>query len=712
MSSIPPARPLLARAFGLALALPLVCVVLVSALVVGQQLRDARSGTPEATAEPPAQAAAAPVAADPMQFIELPASVNADNITASPDGRYLIASADNYTRRLLLRVEPTSIGFRKTTAQVADVTEIYLGTWLPDSSGFVGHSRSPLPPQPGAPAKMKTYDVFVVATDGSKALLGAAQSDLKVSADGKWIGGLDGDGALVAFARDGSGTKVLGRSDNSVSLLGWDGDTRLGHIVWSPVMELRRVGLDGMVTKMPFAPDLRAGGQATWSPDHRAALVTAIRANGETPGLLTDRLTTLPAGAFQTWVGPHELLWRAADGRLGTLDALTGATRTLTAKMKSDKVRILGTSAPYTLWIDETAGRLHITDLGADRDTTLGVNPIPERAQPLTGGRFLFTRVRDFTGGKEKEIGILDGAGWFAQIPPTPAPIPVARDQSGVPTGLVRAESRDGGWSVVYPSTWFRRAQPMRGSDFLSYEPELDFSGNLPPAGEVRVVVQLVSNFDELDPRAYASTTPRAGNVTQERDVTIAGQPGYTNTVNMGSPPPWPAETRNWFVRSPYFKDRMLVIQATPADARTKDVEAIVASLRFAPPVVAQQTPVSRAQVTAKYAAGTFPVLRLDGLEAKLVTWKEYELAAGGFHSGVNDPEQLIWLVLVTGEIAHPRGGPQRLFIGESPPPTTPPTYPWILYIVDAISGDGFGLSCCGPDARPKWFDRLSDRAK
>jgi hypothetical protein len=156
----------------------------------------------------------------------------------------------------------------------------------------------------------------------------------------------------------------------------------------------------------------------------------------------------------------------------------------------------------------------------------------------------------------------------------------------------------------------------------------------------------------------------------------------------------------------------MLVIQASPANARTSDVDAIVASLRFARPVVAPQTPISRAQVVAKYATTSFAVLRLDRLEAKLVTWKEYELAAGGFHSGVNDPEQLIWLVLVTGEIAHPRGGGPPSFARESAPPTTPPTYPWVLYTVDAISGDGFGLSCCGPDARPKWFDGLTDRAK
>jgi hypothetical protein len=287
-----------------------------------------------------------------------------------------------------------------------------------------------------------------------------------------------------------------------------------------------------------------------------------------------------------------------------------------------------------------------------------------------------------------------------------------AIDLLGVATGTIRAESQDGGWSVLYPSTWFRRAQPMRGSDFLSYKPDLDFSGNLPPAGEVRVVVQLLPNFDGLDARAFASTTPRAGTITQESDVTIAGQAAYTNTMhlNMSNPLPWPTDTRSWFVRSPYFNDRILAIQASPASARTSDVDAIVASLRFAPPVVTTQTPISRAQVTAKYASGTFPVLRLDGVEAKLVTWKEYELAAGGFHSGVNDPDQLVWLVLVTGEITHPRGGPPS-FARQSPPPT-PATYPSILFIVDAVSGDMFGISCCGPDARPKWFDGLIDRAK
>jgi hypothetical protein len=225
--------------------------------------------------------------------------------------------------------------------------------------------------------------------------------------------------------------------------------------------------------------------------------------------------------------------------------------------------------------------------------------------------------------------------------------------------------------------------------------------------------VQLLPNFDGLDARAYASTTPRAGQMTQERDVTIAGQPGFTNAVhlNMLQQPPWSTDTRNWFVRSPYFNDRILVIQARPADARTSDVDAIIASLRFAPPVVTPVAPISRAQATAKYATGASPVIRLDRIEAKLVTSKEYELAAASFHSGINDPEQLVWLVLVTGEIEHPRGGPPRLFTTESPPPT-PATYPWALFTVDAVTGDGTGFSCCGSDARPKWFDGLTDRAK
>jgi hypothetical protein len=178
----------------------------------------------------------------------------------------------------------------------------------------------------------------------------------------------------------------------------------------------------------------------------------------------------------------------------------------------------------------------------------------------------------------------------------------------------------------------------------------------------------------------------------------------------MSQPLPWPTDTRNWFVRSPDFKDRMLVIQASPAEARIKDVDAIVASLRFAPPVVTPQTPITRARATAKYASGVLPVLRLDRIEAKLVTWKEYELAAASFHSGVNDPDQLIWLVLVTGEIAHPRGGPMMLIDRSAPP--IPTTYPWALFTIDAVSGDGTGLSCCGRDARPKWFDGLADRAK
>ena len=324
----------------------------------------------------------------------------------------------------------------------------------------------------------------------------------------------------------------------------------------------------------------------------------------------------------------------------------------------------------------------------------------------LVGALVVGQQLRDARSGAPEPTGEPSAHAAAAGFADEPIPL------LGVPTGMVRAESLDGGWSVVYPSTWFRRAQPMRGSDFLSYQPDLDFSGNLPPPGEVRVVVQLLPNFDGLDPRAYASTTPRAGQITQERDVPIAGQPGFTNAIrlNMAQQPPWPTDTRNWFVRSPYFNDRMLVIQASPADALASDVAALVASIRFAPPVVAPVTPISRAQVTAKYATPVFPVLRADRIEAKLVTWKEYELAAASFHSGVHDPEQLVWLVLITGEVAFPGHIPAPGPAQTAQPART--THPWALFTVDAISGEGMGLSCCGPDARPKWFDGLTDRAK
>jgi hypothetical protein len=251
----------------------------------------------------------------------------------------------------------------------------------------------------------------------------------------------------------------------------------------------------------------------------------------------------------------------------------------------------------------------------------------------------------------------------------------------------------------------------MRGSDFVSYEPDLDFSGNLPPRGEVRVVIELVPNFNELDPRTYARRDHFTAHApaSSEVDLIVAGQPAFAATIHQNQPDPWPSDSRYWFVRSPYFRDRMLVIQASPADARVRDVDAIVASLRFAAPVAAPVTPITRAQVTAKYATPGFPVQRVDRVEAKLATWKEYELADGTFHSGTNDPEQLVWLVLVTGEVVHPRGGPPSA--ARSAPPT-PPTYPSILFVIDAASGDQFGLSCCGPDARPKWFDGLADRAK
>jgi hypothetical protein len=261
------------------------------------------------------------------------------------------------------------------------------------------------------------------------------------------------------------------------------------------------------------------------------------------------------------------------------------------------------------------------------------------------------------------------------------------------------------------PKTWYRRDAPMLGSDILSYDPAgMNYSGNLPPAGEVRVVIEAMNDYGAIDPRGYTqSSWLGLGKRSDEADLMIAGQPAYAATFASASPPPWPGQ-RIWFVRSPYFSDRMFMIQAT-ANVRTSDVDALIASLRFFKPAPPASATITRAQVMAQYSKATYSATRVDKVEAKMVRWKDYEKAVGRFRSGTNDPDELTWVVVVYGEIQPPNHGP---CCRTDDPSATPQTFKWEVHAFIAVTRDAGGMSsCCGPDANPPtWWATLVDLAK
>jgi hypothetical protein len=239
----------------------------------------------------------------------------------------------------------------------------------------------------------------------------------------------------------------------------------------------------------------------------------------------------------------------------------------------------------------------------------------------------------------------------------------------------------------------------------------MDNSGNVPPAGEVRVTVQLMPDRGISDPRDFAKAEYlRAGSVfVSEADVDapLAGTgTRHAYTMDVMSYPPGPGDNhhlvRYWFERSPFFSDRMLVITANPADVHATEVALLMKSLAFQAPAVSAQTSITRAEVTGKYTTNGM-YRRIDRVEAKLVKWKDYENGVGTFRSYTNDPDQLVWVVLVSGDIDPPMFGPAGR-------PSQPVSLPYVINILDAASGTHLGLST-GPDKRPAWFDQLNDLA-
>jgi len=717
-------------ALRLTLALPLACAVVVGSLWVGQSLRSYRAPAQSAapTDEPLSQAAATPVpsAAMPVQFIDLPSGVASAKETGwvpSPDGAYLVGRSSSFADLVILRVIANADAPHLKSELVATLPATTFVAWMPDARSFIAEGTTIVnatPPPSGTKLQMKTYDVFRVDLSGTRRKIGEASSGgFALSSDAKLLATFDGDSRLVVIRTDGSGTQPIANDPTAGSapaLLGWDASGAIVRADYRTPFALRRIPPSGSPSAIPIG-SASSVTNARWSPDHMASIVTATVGNGnaacECDHLLTDALKDLPADVFPAWIGPHALLTRGADERAGTFDALTGARTTLNATMRSEKLRVLDVSLPYVLWLDETKNVPHVLDLSRDRDTGVGLNPPPYAARAVSGGRFVFTRDENVPW-----LTILDMSAWFhlyVDANPTPSPIPAARDQSGVRAGFLRVENPDGGWSAEIPRGWYRRDFALLGSEFLSYDPDgMDFSGNLPPAGEARVVLKMANDYGAADIYDYArkQVIGLPGNqLKSERDMEVDGQPAYAVTVYTGGqPPPWAADTRFWFVRSPHFPDRVVVVQAT--NARTAEVDAIIASLRFFRPAPPAPPTMTRAEVIAKYSNPTFSATRVERVDAKLVKWKDFEKAMGNFRSGVNDPDELTWVVVVYGEIQPPNHGPCCRATPE--PNATPVAYRYEVHAFNAVDPRGIGgmYSCCGPDDRPAWFDTLVDLSK
>src|SRR5881628_990202 len=439
----------------LALALPLACAVIIGALWLGQSLRTYRepAASPAPSEEPGPQAGAspAPQPLPPMQSIDLPPDVarNAGAPVPNADGTYLVGQTADYKSLAVIRLIADRDALNLKSEVVAAVADTGFLAWMPDGKSFIARGNTVVNTASGK-AQMKMNDVFRVDFAGQRTKLGEAWLvSSSLSPDARLLAAFDGDMRLVVIRTDGGGTQLVANDQGGApSLLGWDASGAILRFD-ERTATIHRLPVAGAALKdLPVNGARYIGGMTRWSPDRRAAIVSATVTTSagvcECDRLLTDGVVDMPRDAFAVWVGPHTLLTRASDEHAGTVDALSGARATLNAKMRSEKIRIIAVSLPYVMWLDETKNVAHILDLAKDRDTGVGLNPSPAGAYPLNGGRFLWWR--------DQSLSILDMSAWWAfyvDAHPTPSPIPQSKDQSAVPAGYVRVERPEGGWSAV-----------------------------------------------------------------------------------------------------------------------------------------------------------------------------------------------------------------------------------------------------------------------
>jgi hypothetical protein len=265
-----------------------------------------------------------------------------------------------------------------------------------------------------------------------------------------------------------------------------------------------------------------------------------------------------------------------------------------------------------------------------------------------------------------------------------------------------------GGWSMAVPSGWFERLSRQRGREIMSFDPaELENSGSLPPPGHVLVRLQMIQNLDGLAPAAFAAALIGGirETIRSHQRVTVAGQPAGLYEVGNSPPssPDHPETTLLWYLRSPFFTDRMVVISLTrPESPLRSEGERIVTSLRFFRPQPLSFIPrVSRAEAIAR--ATSRYGQSLTRIEAKLVLRKELQATNRFGIDLYSDPDALAWVVVYAGSgIPQVRFGgvPPRL-LSTSAPSQAPCLSGLLIFPADAEPGSTIGPGCDTSSAWP-----------
>jgi hypothetical protein len=272
-----------------------------------------------------------------------------------------------------------------------------------------------------------------------------------------------------------------------------------------------------------------------------------------------------------------------------------------------------------------------------------------------------------------------------------------------------------GGWSMVVPQAWFERPSQQHGREIMSYDPaRMESSGGIPGREQVLVRLQMVQNPTGLAPAAFAAT-PFGGireMIRDQKQVTIAGQAAELYEVG-NIPPSSPDQSETtlfWYLKSPFFADRMVLVSLARPDAALRaEGERIVASLRFFQP-----TPINFVPTVSRAAAITRATARaglvLTRIEAKLVLRKELEATKRFGVDWWSDPDALTWVVVYSGTgIYQVNFGPGFRPNATPAPPPPPCLLGLVIFPADGESGSQIGPGCDTGSSWPTWFDSLID---
>ena len=291
----------------------------------------------------------------------------------------------------------------------------------------------------------------------------------------------------------------------------------------------------------------------------------------------------------------------------------------------------------------------------------------------------------------------------------TSQPGPLTRD-AGSGAGYDRIGSGDGGWSFEIPETWVAEKGNLRGAEIASFDMQgTDFSGNAPDANQLRIRVTLMPEYDHLSLAALGAKGGLSGigPVVEQVATTVAGQPAVRTLMRSSSPKPFDMQHLYWHFRSPFFSDRVLIVDAWPADGALRAAaDHTIQTVQLSRPNVTVAAPISRQQAIDGATAYLRINGRVDRVSAKLVTYHEYEAASSSGHSYFQDPDDLVWVVVTTGEFVstHSRPAP----INGTPGPIPPDRL--IVHVLQSLSGASFAGMYSPYDTWPSWFDGLTDR--